>query len=327
MGKTDELVELLARARAGDASSLSELLEKYGQAAHIALRRLSARGLRARIDNRRLESAVCLLLERLVLLDQLDTRVADEVKAPSMQMHGDSLVAQNNLERRLADDALRVYAERLQILTRRLLEIQEEERRHLARELHDEIGQVLSTLNLNLQVALGGCDAAVRPRMEESIAIVGQAIQQVRNLSLELRPSMLDDLGLISTLRWVVNRQAERAGFVLHFDDQSTGGRLPSNVETAGYRVVQEALTNVIRHARAQQVWLSIEQRQDEVRLEIRDDGIGFDVARARELAVRGASFGILGMQERVELLGGTIEIQSQPTQGTTIHVSFPINM
>jgi signal transduction histidine kinase len=235
-------------------------------------------------------------------------------------------MAQNNSQRRQADEALRVYAERLRILTRRLLEIQEAERRHLARELHDEIGQVLSTLSVNLQVALGGCDAVVRPRLEESIVIVDQAIQQVRNLSLELRPLMLDDLGLISALRWAARRQAERTGLVLHFDDRSTGFRLPADVETAGYRVAQEAMTNVVRHAQAQQVWISVERCKHEVALEIRDDGIGFDVANARERAMRGASFGILGMQERVELLSGTIEIHSQPGQGTTIRVSFPID-
>jgi len=234
-------------------------------------------------------------------------------------------LAQDITERERADEALRRYAERLQILSRRVLEVQEEERRHLARELHDEIGQVLSAISVNLHVVIASCDGTARTRLEDSIGIVDQAIQQVRNLSLDLRPSMLDDLGLVPTLRWYADRQAQRAGHILHFSAESTGRRLPADIKTAVYRVGQEALTNIVRHAQARNVYLDVEEHENEVRLEIRDDGAGFDVATVRMRAVQGASFGVSGMQERIELLDGTIEIQSRPAYGTTIRVRIPV--
>jgi two-component system sensor histidine kinase UhpB len=235
--------------------------------------------------------------------------------------------AQDVTELRMAELAMQEYAARLKTLSRRVVEVQEEERRHLARELHDEIGQVLSAIGINLQAVVGVCDDSARSRLEESIRIVDDAIQTVRNLSLDLRPSMLDDLGLISTLRWYADRQAQRSGFILHFNAQSSFARLPAEVETACYRVVQEALTNVIRHARARQAWLDYSEDESEVRLLIRDDGVGFDTAAVRQRILEGASFGVLGMQERVTLLGGRFEIDSIPAQGTTILVRIPVEL
>ena len=163
------------------------------------------------------------------------------------------LNAELEKERQRAEEDLRDSVARLQVLSRRVVEVQEEERRHLARELHDEIGQVLSAISVNLHAVKGVCDAAAGPRIEESIHIVDQATQQVRNLSLDLRPSMLDDLGLVATLRWYADRQAQRAGFAVHFAVESSGARLPAELTIACFRVVQEALTNVVRHARARQ--------------------------------------------------------------------------
>jgi signal transduction histidine kinase len=181
-------------------------------------------------------------------------------------------------------------------------------------------------ISVNLQSLGAGCNETAQPRLAESIHIVDRAIQQVRNLSLDLRPSMLDELGLVSTLRWCADRQAQRAGFALHFAAQCSGKRLPAPIETACYRVAQEALTNVMRHAHAAHA--SVEFREDEddsrIVLEIRDDGIGFKVADIRRRVARGASFGVQGMQERVELLGGKFSIESTPGSGTSITASLP---
>jgi PAS domain S-box-containing protein len=234
-------------------------------------------------------------------------------------------LAQDITERRLADDALRQYAERLQLLSRRVVEVQEEERRHLARELHDEIGQVLSAVSVNLQVLKQASDAAAWPRLEESTRIVNDAIQQVRNLALDLRPAMLDDLGLIPTLRWYADRQSQRAGFLLHFDADSTGRRLPPEVETTCYRIVQEALTNVVRHAQAKRVWLELREESSQLKLVIRDDGIGFDPVHLQHRATPEAGIGVQGMRERVDLLNGTIKIKSNPGRGTTIEIRIPL--
>jgi signal transduction histidine kinase len=228
-------------------------------------------------------------------------------------------------ERKRAEEALHDSAARLQALSRRVVEIQEEERRHLARELHDEIGQVLSAISVNLHAAKAVCEPVAISRIEESIQIVDQATQQVRNLSLDLRPSMLDDLGLVPAVRWYADRQAQRAGFAVHFVVESSAPRLSTELATACFRVIQEALTNVARHARAQNVWIELRQVDLEVDLTIRDDGVGFDLVTARGTAVRGESFGLLGLRERVDLLGGRADIWSQPGHGTTIRAWFPI--
>jgi PAS domain S-box-containing protein len=227
--------------------------------------------------------------------------------------------------RKRAEEALRDSAERLQVLSRRVVEVQEQERRHIARELHDEIGQVLSAISINLHTVKAICDTAARFRIDESIDIVNHATQQVRNLSLSLRPSMLDDLGLAATLRWLVLRHADRAGLVAHFNFQSSGAPLPPNVAIAGFRVAQEAVNNVVRHARAKHIWVKLRQSDHEVNLAVRDDGVGFDPEAARRRAARGESFGLLGIQERVELLGGRAEIRSQPRRGTRIRVWLPM--
>jgi PAS domain S-box-containing protein len=228
-------------------------------------------------------------------------------------------------EHKRDEEALRDSSARLQALSRRVIEVQEHERRHLARELHDEIGQVLSAISVNLHTIKGVCDAAASARIEESIHIVDQATQQVHNFSLDLRPSMLDHLGLAATVRWYADRQAQRVGFAVHFAVESSVARLPGDLEIACYRVVQETLTNVARHAHARHVWIELRQGDDELVLAIRDDGVGFEPDIARHRAARGESFGLLGIQERIELLGGRAVIRSQPGEGTTIRAWFPI--
>jgi PAS domain S-box-containing protein len=234
-------------------------------------------------------------------------------------------VVQDVTERRRSEEALREYAQRLQVLSRSVVEVQEEERHHLARELHDEIGQVLSAVSVNLQALKAESDDAGGPRLDESIRIVHHATEQVRDLSMDLRPLMLDQLGLVSTIRWYADRQAQRSDFALEFVMDSSGDRFPADLEIALYRVVQEALTNVCRHADARHVRLELRQSDEEVRLVIHDDGVGFDVAAAQKKGSRGESFGVFGMRERVELFGGQIEIESKSGQGTAIHVRFPI--
>jgi two-component system sensor histidine kinase UhpB len=220
--------------------------------------------------------------------------------------------------------ALRESVDSQRVFSRRIIEIQEEDRRRLARELHDEIGQVLSAVSVDLRALKEVGDAAARLRLEESTRIVDAAIGQIRNLALDLRPDMLDQLGLVPTLRWYADRQSQRAGFVLHFDAVSSEERLPADLETACYRIVQETLTNIIRHAQARNVWLELGKEGQQWRLVVRDDGIGFDASAQKRRAVSEAGFGIRGMRERVELLAGTFEIKSNPGRGTSIEVRIP---
>ncbi len=214
--------------------------------------------------------------------------------------------------------------ERLQGLSHRLIEVQEAERRTIAGELHDEIGQALTIVKMNLQaVQRLSENIETDVHLSESVTIVERALEQVRNLSLDLRPSLLDDLGLVAALRWYVARQARVAGFMVHFKAEDLGRRLVPTLETTCFRVAQEALTNVVRHARAREVWVQL-TCENELCLTIRDDGIGFDVVAAQARASRGESFGLLGMRERVGIVNGCMTISSSPGQGTFVSACFP---
>jgi signal transduction histidine kinase len=212
----------------------------------------------------------------------------------------------------------------LQRLSRSLLEAQESERRAIARELHDELGQSLQAMKINLQTAQRFPQERA-DRLMESIELVDHTIQQVRALSVDLRPSLLDDLGLVAALEWYIERQSQRFGFVGRFVATPYDLRLNSTAETTCFRIVQEALTNVARHAKATHVWVELQQQAKELHLVIRDDGVGCDVQAMQERAIQGASFGLLGMRERAELTGGAFTMHSAPAQGTEIRLCFPL--
>jgi two-component system sensor histidine kinase UhpB len=142
-------------------------------------------------------------------------------------------------------------------------------------------------------------------------------------MSLDLRPSQLDDLGLVAALRWYLDRQARIAGVTVSFSADSLPYRLDTAKETACFRIVQEAVTNALRHARASQIWVELRRRGDEISLVVRDDGAGFDVAAARGGAIAGKSLGLLSMEERAGLAGGRLDIVSNAGKGTEIHLRF----
>jgi PAS domain S-box-containing protein len=225
--------------------------------------------------------------------------------------------------RKQAEHDLEDAHARLQGVSRRVIEAQEGEKRRLARELHDHIGQALTAIKLNLQ-SLKAPESSSSPALEDSIAIVDQLLQQARQLSLDLRPPLLDDLGLVPALRWHLDEQAQRAGLRAEFSADSSGNDLSADVAIACFRVAQEAITNVVRHAKASQVELGLRWRGDYVHLMVCDDGIGFDVARPQQEAGRGRALGLVGMRERTALLGGRLSIKSQPGSGTDVHAVFP---
>jgi PAS domain S-box-containing protein len=228
-----------------------------------------------------------------------------------------------NIESGLLLETVRAGRERLEALSRRLLTAQEEERRHLAVELHDELGQVLTAVKINLASVerLPGAPAA-QVHLRDAIASVDHAMEWVRDLALDLRPSVLDDLGLPAALRWYVDRFARSAGLDIAVSIDAVPCLEPG-IETACFRVAQEALTNVARHARAARVWLDLHLLSDGLELRVRDDGAGFDPTRARERAAGGASVGLLGMHERVSLAGGELEVLSGPGRGTEVRAHF----
>jgi signal transduction histidine kinase len=147
----------------------------------------------------------------------------------------------------------------------------------------------------------------------------------VHDISLDLRPSMLDDLGLEPALRWYTERQAGLVELKVKFHADRLEQRLDSVIETECFRVAQEALTNVVRHAQAKAVMVELRKQDGQLHLRVRDDGIGFEVVAIRDKAVRGASLGLLSMEERAALAGGGLEFKSSPGQGTEVHAWFPL--
>jgi two-component system sensor histidine kinase UhpB len=237
-------------------------------------------------------------------------------------------VGRDVTELRRAMDLLATARERLQRLSRRLLEVQEAERKHLARELHDDIGQGLTALKLNLEALQRGRDgAALAARVQEALETTRHTIERVRQLSLNLRPLQLDDLGLAAALRSHLDRQAALGRFAPHFEMQEVPARMPAEVETACFRVAQEAINNIVRHAKAGNVWLRLSVTGERLALSVRDDGAGFDVEAAHRRAASGASLGVVSMEERVALAGGSFQIQSAPGQGTVVVASFRVAM
>lgn len=221
---------------------------------------------------------------------------------------------------------VRSSSERLKLLSRQMLQLQESERHHLARELHDEIGQALTSIKINLHSALAMSDKPeLGARLHDSSDIIDHAIEQVRNLSHELRPAILDDLGLVPALRWYVDRQAQRGGFRAKLNLEPPKKSPSTEVKTACFRIVQEALTNVIRHSQATKVHIELSQQNNhDLRLAISDNGVGFDINGTKKSAEHGVGFGLESMRERVEILGGDLQLHSAKGMGTRIIASFP---
>ena len=214
--------------------------------------------------------------------------------------------------------------EELRILSRQLMHSQEDERRRLAEELHDEIGQILWAVRSNLELTKSTVDEAGRGRLDQSSAMIGHAMEQVRSISMNLRPPMLDHFGLEPTLRWLVDRQVNATGTKIDLVGSLGGKRVATELETACFRIVQESLTNVARHSRASMVRIELARMDSDLLLSIQDDGIGFDVAESRQRAMSGGSLGLLGMEERIRFLGGEFEIESVRGQGTVTRIRLP---
>lgn len=213
--------------------------------------------------------------------------------------------------------------ERLQTLSRRLLQVQEAERRQIARELHDEIGQVLTGLKLILDMNPRLPAEIARSRLAEAQALVNDLMDRVDELSLDLRPPMLDHLGLLPTLLWHFERYTRQTGVHVMFKHIGLEGqRFTPEVETAAYRIVQEALTNVARYAQVSQAKVQLWANHDTLDIQVKDQGRGFD---AEAMLAAGAANGLSGMRERAALLGGQFAIESTPEAGTCLTVELPL--
>jgi signal transduction histidine kinase len=216
-----------------------------------------------------------------------------------------------DLSRRVARDALR-----------RVVAAQEQERRRLARELHDETGQALTSILLGLRtVEEAGGEEEVRAAVAEVRELVRSTLQDVRRLAVELRPKALDDFGLVAALERLTESFTEQTGIAVGFESLLPAARLTPEIETALYRIVQESLTNIVKHAQAHSVSIVLGRKSDTVSVIVEDDGVGFDPDRPRE-----GGLGLIGMRERVSLIGGRLTIESRPGAGTTFVAEVPVS-
>jgi signal transduction histidine kinase len=231
-------------------------------------------------------------------------------------------VSDNKLGHNPAEPAVEESIERLRSLSRRLLTLQEDEKRRLVRKLHDEFSQTITGLKLTLAAVAGKADENVKEHLATAVLLLDELLDKARGLSLELRPPMLDDLGLLATLVWYFQHYLVKTRVTVEFVHEGIEGRLPPAVETATYRIVQEALTNVARHAAVNDATVCVSANQHQLYLEVSDQGKGFEL----ETALRShTSAGLLEMQERAALLNGHLTIRSMPGRGTSISAAIPL--
>ena len=209
-------------------------------------------------------------------------------------------------------------------LLKRVVAAQEAERQRIARELHDATGQSLTALGLGLSSVYNNCQRRepeqVERRVHELMDLNSKTLDELRHLIVDLRPSHLDDLGLPSTLRWYAKDLQPRVPFAIHVEITGEEQALDPAVSTALFRVAQEALTNIMKYAQAHAAWIRLHYAAQEVSLQVEDDGVGFDPLKMPDRS----TWGLLGMQERAELLGGHFELVSHPGAGTHVQVMIP---
>jgi len=252
-------------------------------------------------------------------------RVPVEVSSRAIYANGQIVgvqgMARDITERKLAQDTLQMFS-------RQLIEAQEDERRRIARELHDQIGQILTAVKMNLHtVQRFNLAYEAGSYVKDNIEAVDEALRLVRDLSIDLRPPVLDDLGLVTALGWYVDRYTKRTGLnvdvVIELPDPNE--RFSRELETACFRIAQEALTNVGRHASASNVILQLTRVAKTLTLVVKDNGVGFDLKSLRRRSPRAATLGLVSMQERAHAAGGTLEIESTPSRGTRIRFIVPL--
>lgn len=224
-------------------------------------------------------------------------------------------------------ETLAAANDRLRVLSSRVITIQEEERRHISRELHDDVGQSLTALKMGLHrlVPLAGADA--QALLAECVSMAGATLERVRRLAHDMRPPQLDLLGLEEAMRWLVEGQRAATGIEIksHFNGL-LHRRFSSEVETACYRITQEALSNATRHANPKSILVTLEAGRTRLRLTVRDDGRGFDPSSAARRSLGSGSLGLISMDERAALAGGVLELRSDEGDGAMVRVTFTLS-
>ena len=228
---------------------------------------------------------------------------------------------------RESEKELRSSTEQLQAMSRRLVDVQESERRQFSRELHDRVGQNLTALSINLDILktqlAGNGGEAFRSRLDDAAALLESTAGSIENVMSELRPPMLDDYGLLPALQWYASEFANRTGIQATVEGDDGIGRLPQASEIALFRIMQEALNNVAKHAHAKRVHIALERSGSRFTMSISDDGIGLETASS-SVSRRRPGLGMVTMRERTQSVGGEFEIGAAPVRGTRVNVRIP---
>ncbi len=253
------------------------------------------------------------------------TIVVTEVRSQQLPDGRFLSVVRDMSERIMTQEELQASYKAVRKLTAHLQNVREEERSDIAREIHDELGQQLTVLKMDvswINKRLTDADDAMKEKLRELLTMLDNTVRTVRRISSELRPSLLDDLGLIAAMEWQLNEFEKRSGIQTRLFAPEKEVNLSGPVKTALFRIFQESLTNVARHAEAKNISINLEQKNDSFVLSIADDGKGFD----RQKVAEKRTLGILGMNERTAMIGGQYEIVSEPGKGTRVSVSVPLN-
>lgn len=324
----------------GHSGRPAELLRLAGERGHCA-----DEGWRVRADGSRFWASTMLSAIHdadgsfrgfcLVVRDLTERRAADQALREQMEERAriaeelrnlnrslESQVAGRTSELQQANLELELARSRLEDLSARLIEGQEQERRRVAHELHEEMGQVLTAIRMDLIEARRGIDAD--RRLADAIALMDSVIAQMRGMVGRLRPIMLDDLGLADAIEWELQQHAKRCAWTVRLDVDPELPALSPSVETACFRIAQECLANVAHHAHAIRVGVTLRAVEGQLELTIEDDGIGFDLQQHRGASERPDHFGIVAMEERARLVGGTLEIDTGRGRGVRVRVRVP---
>src|SRR3989454_1862405 len=245
----------------------------------------------------------------------------NSLRAPltGVDSQADQLAEAFNMVLEALDEASRLRASQI-------IQAQEQERQRIARELHDETSQVLTSLLISLTLLEESVETQeARERIADTRALAHSTLRAIRNLSIDLRPSALDDLGLLPALRWYVKEYQKKCSIEVEFHATGFKERLPAEMETALYRIVQECLTNTAKHANASRVTIILKEGKESVHARITDDGQGFDYEALLKTPGQERGLGLAGMNERAVLLDGTLNIHSTSDRGTIIEVSIPL--
>lgn len=256
---------------------------------------------------------------QLKLVAECDAADVERLSARVIELNLELAEVQRGLVR--ANRTLQDNSDQLKVLAVGVLNMQEYERRVLAYQLHEELGQALAAVMINLRSPMRSPSGQHMELDAQAIDIVNEALHQVRRLAHTLRPAALDDLGLVPALRWLAQQTQARSSVAIEVAANVASVRMDSRLETMCFRVVEEALSNVVRHAQATTVQLVFDQGVDDMVLSVHDNGVGFDPALVRERMVALGRIGLAGMRERVSSVGGQLEIVSMPGAGTTVRL------